>query len=68
MVQDRRLVSPLNKYKVKGAFNLSSGLFSKDAPWLKEYLLTEGMYVDHDEVAVLYKRQLIRMASECTPL
>ncbi|QDG34863.1 polysaccharide deacetylase [Alteromonas mediterranea] len=56
MVQDRRLVSLLNKYKVKGTFNLSSGLFSQDAPWLKKYLPTEGMYVDHDEVAVLYKR------------
>jgi len=31
MVQDRRLVSLLNKYKVKGTFNLSSGLFSKNS-------------------------------------
>ncbi|MBQ4830060.1 polysaccharide deacetylase family protein [Alteromonas sp. MMG017] len=59
MVQDRRLVSLLDKYKVKGTFNLSSGLFSQHAPWLKEYLAIKGTYVHHDEVAVLYKRHEI---------
>lgn len=59
LVQDRRLVSLLNKYKVRGTFHLSSGLFSQTAPWLKEYLPETGHYLHGDDVSILYQRHEI---------
>ena len=59
ITQDRRLVSLMNKYGLKGTFNLNSGLLGK-----KDSLEINGKIVDHsmirgDEIRELYKNHEI---------
>ncbi|GGP56814.1 hypothetical protein GCM10009409_23690 [Shewanella saliphila] len=35
LVQDKELIQLFNQYKLVGTFNLNSGLFGKQAPWLE---------------------------------
>lgn len=45
VTQDKRLIGLLNKYGMKGTFNLNSELLGKDG-----YLIREGAHVDHIKV------------------
>lgn len=45
VTQDKRLIALLNKYGMKGTFNLNSELLGKDG-----YLIREGVRVDHIKV------------------
>ena len=48
-IQDRRLVALMNKYQLKGTFNLNSEFLGKDSP-----LIEGNKHVSSDELAGLY--------------
>ncbi|MGN0400515.1 MAG: polysaccharide deacetylase family protein [Blautia sp.] len=55
VVQDRRLVKLMEKYEVKGTFNLNSGLFGRnDSMKIKDTMVDISTIADH-EVAELYQ-------------
>ena len=51
MESDRRFVELLNKYKLKGTFNLNSGFFGKQVSWLT----WKPFYIESTEVKALYE-------------
>lgn len=53
--QDIRLIKLLNKYHIKGTFNLNSGLMGKTAPWLKDLIGQEGEYLTSSEIKKTYR-------------
>lgn len=67
LIQDKKLIKLFNQYKVVGTFNLNSGLFGQNAPWLKKLLGKTGVYLTVDEVPSLYKGHEIAGHSHSHP-
>lgn len=53
--QDIRLIEILNKYGLKGTFNLNSAYFDTPAPWLKKFTQKEGKYVPKNRISNIYQ-------------
>lgn len=66
--QDKKLVELLNQYSLVGTFNLSSGLFSQNALWLKDFLGETSRYVARENVASLYVKHEIASHSHTHPV
>ncbi len=53
--QDMRFVELLNRYGVKGTFNVNSGRLGLDAEWMAEFIGEPGQYVTAEELRVVYE-------------
>ncbi|AZQ61442.1 polysaccharide deacetylase [Flammeovirga pectinis] len=54
--QDIHLIKLLDKYHIKGTFNLNSGLMGSTAPWLNDLIGQEGNYIKSSDIKSIYRR------------
>ena len=52
--QDIRFIELLNRYGVKGTFNINSGRLGLDAEWMTEFIGEPGQYVSAKELTEVY--------------
>lgn len=57
--QDKHLIAIMNKYGIKGTFNLNSGMLDSTAQWLDDYLETQSSYIGKDEITTVYRNHEI---------
>lgn len=67
LLQDSIMVSILNKYKLKGSFNLNSAYFGDDALWLKSLTGKTGKYLNRAQVKRIYKEHEIAAHTRTHP-
>lgn len=57
--QDKHLIAIMNKYGIKGTFNLNSGMLDSTAYWLDDYLETQSSYIGKGEITTVYRNHEI---------
>ena len=57
--QDKHLIAIMDKYGIKGTFNLNSGMLDSTAYWLDDYLETQSSYIGKDEITTIYRNHEI---------
>ncbi|MBI9057665.1 MAG: polysaccharide deacetylase family protein [Labilibaculum sp.] len=55
LLQDTLLVSIMNKYRLKGTFNLNSGQLGTEASWLQGLVGKPGLYLDKNQIKTTYR-------------
>lgn len=65
--QDTLLVAILNKFKLKGSFNLNSGLLGTEASWLKGLVGKTGVYLNENQIKTTYENHEIAAHSVSHP-
>ncbi|WP_321372559.1 polysaccharide deacetylase family protein [uncultured Draconibacterium sp.] len=65
--QDKQLIAIMDKYGIKGTFNLNSGMLDSTAYWLDDYLETQSSYIGKDEITTIYRNHEIASHSVSHP-
>ncbi len=55
LIQDKQMIEILNKYQIKGTFNINSGKLGKTEDWLVEMTGKPAVFVKSSELNSIYK-------------